>query len=114
MGRMQGQATHLVGRMQEHEDRLIERLRHTQTEILRVFLDFQQRNEARDTTHDQTAAGLVSRMASIERRLLQIEAKLLLEPPAAKPPAPYTALPAASPVPPLTIQPSASCTTRLP
>ncbi len=34
----------LTGRMQAQEDRLIEHMRDMQTEIVRVFMEFQQRN----------------------------------------------------------------------
>ena len=73
----------LDSRLRDMEDRLIERMRDMQTEIIRVFMEFQQRNEARDNWQEKTASALGERVASVERRLLQIEAKLLLEPPAA-------------------------------
>ena len=70
-------------RLRELEDRLIERMRDMQSEIVHVFMEFQARNEDRDALQEKTAAVLSDRVASVERRLRQIEAKLLLEPPAA-------------------------------
>jgi hypothetical protein len=84
MGLMQTDIGERMGLMQtEIEDRMTERTRDMQTEIIRVFMEFQQRNEARDDMHEKTGAVLSERVASVERRLLQIEKKLLLEPPAA-------------------------------
>jgi hypothetical protein len=54
-----------------------------QTEVIRVFMEFQQRNESRDGMLDKVTAGLSERLGMVERRLFQIERKLLLEPPAA-------------------------------
>ena len=54
-----------------------------QTEVIRVFMEFQQRNESRDGSLDGATAGLSERLGMVERRLFQIERKLLLEPPAA-------------------------------
>jgi hypothetical protein len=65
------------------EERLTERMRDMQTEIIRVFMDFQQRNESRDGFQSKTSAALDERLLLVERRLFEIEKKLLLEPPAA-------------------------------
>jgi len=65
------------------EGHLVERLRLMQTEVIRVFMEFQQRNESRDGSLDKATAGLSERLGMVERRLFQIERKLLLEPPAA-------------------------------
>ena len=73
----------LLTKMQEQEEHMIEQMRDMQTEIIRVFMQFQQRNETRDSAQEKVSAALNERMASVEHRLLQIEAKLLLEPPAA-------------------------------
>lgn len=62
---------------------LIERIRDTETRIVRVFMDFQERNETRDGAQEKAGAALADRLASVERRLREIEKKLLLEPPAA-------------------------------
>lgn len=67
----------------ELEERLTERMRDMQTEIIRVFMDFQQRNESRDGFQSKTSAALDERLLLVERRLFEIEKKLLLEPPAA-------------------------------
>jgi uncharacterized coiled-coil protein SlyX len=81
--RMSEQEERLITRMSEQEERLIEKMRDMQTEIIRVFLEFQSRNEDRFSLQEKTASVLTDRLASVERRLRQIEAKLLLEPPAA-------------------------------
>ena len=65
------------------EGRLMERKDLMQTEVIRVFMEFQQRNESRDGSQDKATAGLSERLGMVERRLFQIERKLLLEPPAA-------------------------------
>ena len=67
----------------EIEDHTTERTRDMQTEVIRVFMEFQQRNESRDGSLDKATAGLSERLGMVERRLFQIERKLLLEPPAA-------------------------------
>ena len=67
------------------EDRLLEKMRDMQTELLRAFVPFQEssslrmRNLEANTSNDITA--VKGRMDIVERRLLQIEHKLLLEPP---------------------------------
>ncbi len=81
--RMRALEERLDDRMHGLEDRLVERTRDMQTEIIRVFMEFQARNEDRDALQEKSVAVLGERVASVERRLRQIEAKLLLEPPAA-------------------------------
>ena len=70
-------------RLVQMEDRLTERMRDMQTEILRVFIEFQQRNQSRDTALERSLPPLTDRLSSVERRWLEIEKKLLLNPPAA-------------------------------
>ena len=65
------------------EEHTTESTRDMQTEVIRVFMEFQQRNESRDGSQDKATAGLSERLGMVERRLFQIERKLLLEPPAA-------------------------------
>jgi hypothetical protein len=73
------------------EERIVERTREAyteisrdmQTEIIRVFVQFQERNEIRDSNLEKSDGMLLQRVASLEHRLLQIEAKLLLNPPPA-------------------------------
>ena len=65
------------------EGRLTERMGLMQTEIIRVFMEFQELNESRDGSLDKATAGLSERLGMVERRLFEIERKLLLEPPAA-------------------------------
>jgi hypothetical protein len=67
----------------EIEDHTTERTRDMQTEVIRVFMEFQQRNESRDGMLDKVTGGLSERLGMVERRLFQIERKLLLEPPTA-------------------------------
>ncbi len=65
------------------EGRLTERMGTMQTQIIRVFMEFQELNESRDGSLDKATAGLSERLGMVERRLFEIERKLLLEPPAA-------------------------------
>ncbi len=84
----------LLAGMQEQEQRLLERtqemIRDTQTEILRGFEVYAKISEARLrrletgmlTLHGDDAA-MNERLASLESRLLEVEQKLMLRPPAA-------------------------------
>jgi uncharacterized small protein (DUF1192 family) len=84
MGLMQTEIEQRMGLMQTQiEEHTTERTRDMQTEVIRVFMEFQQRNESRDGSLDKATAGLSERLGMVERRLFQIERKLLLEPPAA-------------------------------
>lgn len=69
--------------LDERFDQVMERIHDTETRIVRVFMEFQERNETRDTAQEKAASALADRLASVERRLREIEKKLLLEPPAA-------------------------------
>ena len=77
----------LTGEMGCMEERLMEKLRDMQTELLRAFGTFQEsmnlrmRNLEANTSNDTVA--VKARIEIVERRLLQIERKLLLEPPTA-------------------------------
>jgi hypothetical protein len=72
---------------QEILDTTQEQVRDAQTEILKAFLPFREdtgiRFRAFDVKLSNTEAELRARMDVIEKRLWQIETKLLLEPPAA-------------------------------
>lgn len=73
----------LDDRLRRSHNDLVERMRDMQTEIIRVSMEFQQRNETRDAAVETQLPPMTERMASIERRLLEIEKKPLLNPPAA-------------------------------
>jgi hypothetical protein len=95
MAGLEGRLTERLGLMQREieqrvrlmqtaiEEHTTERTRDMQTEVIRVFMEFQQRNESRDGSLDKATAGLSERLGMVERRLFEIERKLLLEPPAA-------------------------------
>jgi hypothetical protein len=69
------------------ENRLSERIRDSQTEILKAFLPYQESQNLRLRTLEaklsNTDTGITERMAILERRLAEIEKRLLLNPPAA-------------------------------
>ena len=75
----------LTGEMGRMEDRLMEKMRDMQTELLRAFNRWQDSIHLRmrhlevNASNDTTA--VKARMDVMERRLVQIERKLLLEPP---------------------------------
>jgi len=84
IGLLQTEIEHRMRLMQSQiEEHTTERTRDMQTEVIRVFMEFQQRNESRDGSLDKATAGLSERLGMVERRLFEIERKLLLEPPAA-------------------------------
>ncbi len=68
-------------------DQMQEQMRDMQTELLKAFMPWQEVTEVRmrklEMTTSNTEAALEARMATIERRLREIEKKLLMEPPAA-------------------------------
>ena len=82
MGRMEVELKADMGRT---EDRLIEKMRDMQTELLRAFGPFQEvvnlriRTVEANTSNDSVA--VKARLDIVERRLFQIEKKLLLDPP---------------------------------
>ena len=65
------------------EDRLVERMRDMQTEMIKVFTNYQDQNSSRDTMHEKNTSALTERMGKLEDRVRLIESKLMLEPPAA-------------------------------
>lgn len=77
----------IVESKQEILDTVQEQVRDSQTEILKAFLPFREdtsiRFRAIDAKIGNTEAELRARMDVIDRRLGQIETKLLLDPPAA-------------------------------
>jgi len=81
---LEGRLMERMGLMQTQiEEHTTESTRDMQTEVIRVFMEFQQRNESRDGSLERATGGVSERLGMVERRLLQIERKLLLEPPAA-------------------------------
>jgi hypothetical protein len=73
----------LGGQIQALRDELIEVARDNQTELLNAFIPYQEGANLRMHVLEQKDASVTARMAILERRLQQIEKKLLLEPPAA-------------------------------
>jgi glycosyltransferase A (GT-A) superfamily protein (DUF2064 family) len=71
----------------EIRDIVAESVRDSQTEILRAFLVYQDGNDLRVRTVEAKLSnvdtGLSQRVNNVERRLWEIEKKLLLNPPAA-------------------------------
>jgi hypothetical protein len=67
-------------------DKVVEMVRDAQTEILKAFLPYQEsaniRFRAMEAKVSNVDAGLSERVAIVERRLWEIEKKLLLNPPA--------------------------------
>ena len=87
---MDGQAvTHqelaqaLTQQKQEILDGVQELVRDVQTEILKAFLPHAENTSLRIRLIEATDTGFSERMAIMERRLLEIEKKPLLNPPAA-------------------------------
>jgi len=72
-------------RIEHQSDQLLEAMRDMQTELLRAFGPFQEvvnlriRTVEANTSNDSVA--VKARLDIVERRLFQIERKLLLEPP---------------------------------
>jgi hypothetical protein len=66
---------------------IAESVRDSQTELLKAFLSYQENNDLRIRTVEaklsNVDAGLSQRVNNMERRLWEIEKKLLLDPPAA-------------------------------
>jgi len=85
---------HVHQQVRQSEERLLEHMRDMQTELLRAFLPFQESISARLQSYEIKQQGnetiakaeqheIRERMNILERRLFQIEKKLLLDPPAA-------------------------------
>lgn len=62
------------------KDELIEAIRDGQTEVLRAFYGFSQTVQARFLEQDQTEAGIIRRMGTLETRVLEIERRLNIPP----------------------------------
>jgi hypothetical protein len=77
----------VAGLLKQTESTLREAVYDSQTEILKAFLPFQESMNLRLRTMEaklsNTDTGITERMAVLERRLAEIEKKLLLRPPAA-------------------------------
>jgi len=65
------------------EERMIEAARGMQTEILNSFIPARAAMESRLSTTDQEITSVKTRLALLEGRLTQIEARLFKQPPAA-------------------------------
>ena len=78
---------HLVAMEHRMLDRVQEMVRDAQTEILKAFFPFQDGTNIRlrklEADNSNLNSGLWERMGVIERRLQEIEKKLMLNPPAA-------------------------------
>jgi hypothetical protein len=68
------------GDMGKLRDELIERLRDTETKLLTAFYAFAETNQKRMAQMDNTDVMLVSRVASIETRLIEVEKRLNMPP----------------------------------
>ena len=68
-------------------EKVAELVRDSQTELLKAFLSYQENNDLRVRTVEAKLSnvdtGLSQRVSNVERRLWEIEKKLLLNPPAA-------------------------------
>jgi hypothetical protein len=68
-------------------EKVAELVRDSQTELLKAFLSYQENNDLRVRTVEAKLSnvdtGLSQRVNNVERRLWEIEKKLLLNPPAA-------------------------------
>jgi hypothetical protein len=77
--------TRLTEIVAETEDRLIEKMRDMQTEILRAFEIFASGQDIRltklEADHRNLDTTSTQRIANVERRLFEIEKRLLMEPP---------------------------------
>jgi hypothetical protein len=71
------------GKLQQHEDRLREAIRDSQTEVLRAFYSFSRTIQARFLELDQTDANVKRRMDALESRILDVEKRLNMPPNAA-------------------------------
>lgn len=59
---------------------LAERISDSETRLLKAFYDFAQSNQKRTTQIEVSQSAMLSRLATIEDRLLQIEKRLNLPP----------------------------------
>jgi hypothetical protein len=82
--------THLAGldqKMSDVEDRITERIRDSQTEILKAFLPWQESVSTQfrklEANMGNNVTAIEGRMNILERRLWEIEKRLLMNPPAA-------------------------------
>jgi hypothetical protein len=77
----------IVGAVQTSQtyilDQVQQMVRDAQTEILKAYLPSQEGHNIRFRTMDATDRGLAERIEVLERRLQEIEKKLLMNPPAA-------------------------------
>ena|ERR1039458_975182 len=79
--------TKLDTKLSELEDRLSERIRDSQTEILKAFLPWQESVHTQfrklEANMGNNVTSIEQRMGIMERRLWEIEKRLLMNPPAA-------------------------------
>lgn len=64
--------------LKEMEERLIERMRDMQTELLKAFLPFREQVNLREATLEARQNSLEARQGVLDQRLGEIEKKLLL------------------------------------
>ena len=70
----------LRGEMNHGYADLAERISDSETRLLKAFYDFAQSNQKRMTDIEVSEAAMLSRLATIEDRLLQVEKRLNLPP----------------------------------
>ena len=73
----------MLQRMDEHAASLEESIRDSQTEMLKAFISYQEGQQIRMRGFESKDVEITERMAVLERRLQEIERRLLLNPPAA-------------------------------
>lgn len=73
----------MTARLQEAVAALVERIRDAQTELLRGFERYARSNTARFVRLEAGEVSTADRLANLEERMLEIEKRILLHPPAA-------------------------------
>jgi len=81
--RMDALRVEMLQRMDEHAASLEESIRDSQTEMLKAFISYQEGQQIRMRGFESKDVEITERMAVLERRLQEIERRLLLNPPAA-------------------------------
>jgi len=81
--RMDALRVEMLQRMDEHAASLEESIRDAQTEMLKAFISYQEGQQIRMRGFESKDVEITERMAVLERRLQEIERRLLLNPPAA-------------------------------
>ena len=81
--RMDALRAEMLQRMDEHAASLEESIRDSQTEMLKAFISYQEGQQIRMRGFESKDVEITERMAVLERRLQEIERRLLLNPPTA-------------------------------